>query len=292
MTRTAARRLARRAARVLVAVPLAGLGLALASVSFPHLFGASTLIVRSGSMGRAAPIGSIVVTRTIPATDVRVGTIVAVRPAGASGAVLPTVHRVVQLQPSPEGIVATTKGDANPVADPQPHVLTGPVRVVWFHLPLLGYLVASAQTRAGWVLLIILPATILCTLFLVDLWRPRLEMADNDDRADDSDNDSDNERARLQDDENENLRRQVADLQDDVARLQFAIALARRHECIADESLRFRSAAREGSDVDELRARLSVVTEERDALLEDDRERPAYWRALMRRVVQSSEGPL
>jgi len=290
MTGSAVRRVMRRAARVIVGIPLAGLAAALASVSFPHLFGASTLVVRSGSMGSAAPVGSIVVTRTVPAAHVHVGTVVAVRPAGAPDVVPPTVHRVIKLDPSPDGILATTKGDANPVADPQPHVLTGPVRVAWFDLPLLGYLVATAQTRAGWVLLIILPATILCTLFLVDLWRPAETSAD-DDSADDSDGDSEQALVEARETE-DHLRRQVADLQDDIARLQITVALARRPQYAAsDAGRRFTRPSSEGSDLDELRTRLATVTEEREALLADDRGRPAYWRALMRRVVQSPGGP-
>jgi signal peptidase len=113
----------------------------------PRAFGYTPLVVRSGSMGAAIPVGSLVLAAPVADGDVRVGDPIVV--PGSAGRDAPAVlHRVVALTDR-EGVrVATLKGDANPAPDPRPVPLAGstlrPVRV----LPYVGYAVA---TTTAWV---------------------------------------------------------------------------------------------------------------------------------------------
>jgi signal peptidase I len=134
--------LTRVAARMTLATTLAaGTLLVLA-----HALGWSAMIVRSGSMAPAVPVGSLVVARPVSGGDVRVGDAIAVRRNGTDGAGVTVLHRVVALQERNGQRFAQLKGDANPVADPEPAALTEPVARPVAIIPRAGYAVSALQT--------------------------------------------------------------------------------------------------------------------------------------------------
>ena len=106
--------------------------------------------VQSGSMQPAIAIGSLVVSQ--PATDYKVGEVITFKNAPA-----PTTHRIQEIKDS----VYTTKGDANDSADTEPVRQEQILGKVVLSLPYLGYPVAFAKTQTGFLLLIIIPATII-----------------------------------------------------------------------------------------------------------------------------------
>jgi signal peptidase len=157
---------------------LALVALLLVFVTVSARFGDRSFIVRSGSMGDVAPVGSLVITHPRPRASVHTGTIIAVPPATTSGHAVPTLHRIVSIEHTSDGVVARTKGDANNAVDPDPHVLRPTVLVPAHILPWAGYAVDATQRPAGWLLLILLPGFVLFISALRSIWAPTSEDAD------------------------------------------------------------------------------------------------------------------
>ncbi len=160
----------RRLGYVAFLVSLIALIAALGAAVLPRLTGYGTLVVRGGSMGEAYPTGSLVVSRSMAAKEVRLGDAILVGGENASGRGLPTLHRVVSLSEDGGQIVVQTKGDANETVDPNLYVLNGRVATPVYALPYFGYLVGFVLTQLGWALLVAIPATILCLLVLRSIW--------------------------------------------------------------------------------------------------------------------------
>jgi signal peptidase len=158
--------LARSGAAGLAALALAAACAVLALSTLPRLFGYETLVVLSGSMGDAAPTGSVVVGRRTPAEDVEVGDVILMRREAQP----PVLHRVIEKVRRDGETVVRTKGDANPRPDPDLYVLRGSTTTPALVVPYGGYLLGYASTRVGWLLLVVLPMTVLCALRLVALW--------------------------------------------------------------------------------------------------------------------------
>ena len=160
----------RRLGYVAFLVSLIALIAALGAAVLPRLAGYGTLVVRGGSMGEAYPTGSLVVSRSMAAKEVRVGDAILVGEENAAGKSLPTLHRVVSLSQQGDQIVVQTKGDANETVDPNLYVLNGRVATPVYTLPYLGYLLGFVLTQLGWVLVVAIPATILSLLMLRSIW--------------------------------------------------------------------------------------------------------------------------
>jgi len=109
------------------------------------LFGAAGLLfffhisvqpVLTGSMRPAFGPGSAIVSRSIPVDRIRPGMVVIFVPPGKSASY---AHRVVAVTGSPTHPVLTTKGDANPAADPWRARINAPsIQEVEFGVPWLG----------------------------------------------------------------------------------------------------------------------------------------------------------
>lgn len=152
-----------------IAVGAAALGavVLLAFAFVPTLFGAEALIVTSGSMGDAAPIGSVAVTRLVDGRSVSVGDVISFKYPTSR---IPTTHRVIEVA-TQDGIpVFRTKGDANPAADPVPVPISGRVHRVERVVPYAGRIVVFARTPAGGISLFLVP---IVGLFLDDRRRKR-----------------------------------------------------------------------------------------------------------------------
>jgi len=106
--------------------------------------------VQSGSMQPAIAIGSLVVSQ--PATEYKVGEVITFK-----NAAVPVTHRIQEIKNS----VYTTKGDANDSSDSRPVQPNEILGKIVFSLPWLGLPVAVAKTQAGFILLIVIPATII-----------------------------------------------------------------------------------------------------------------------------------
>jgi signal peptidase len=96
------------------------------------------VVIQTGSMEPAVPVGSLVVARPVAADDVAIGTILVMRPPGRS----PVTHRVIDVDR--ETGLATTRGDANPSNDPDRYRLGDEELVARFVVANGGTLLVAA----------------------------------------------------------------------------------------------------------------------------------------------------
>jgi signal peptidase I len=167
-------RLLRRALNVVLVLALLAAALSFSAVLVPRALGYGTLAVLSGSMGEAAPTGSLVIGSWRSAGEIGVGDVILARRAGRA----PVLHRVISLKRGGGEVVLRLKGDANPAPDPEEYTLPERVMRKDHALPLIGYLVAFLRMPLGWILLVGLPATLIAASVLRDVWRkPETEAA-------------------------------------------------------------------------------------------------------------------
>lgn len=120
----------------------------------PTLLGYESFIVTSGSMGKANPVGSVAVTRMADMRAIREGDVLSFQTESSSR----ITHRVIEVTEEEGQRVFTTKGDANPLPDPEPlRLSSGRVARVEWSVPLAGYLVRYARTPIGGILLFAIP---------------------------------------------------------------------------------------------------------------------------------------
>lgn len=124
--------------------------LALMVIVVPKVAGATPLTILTGSMEPTLPPGTLIVVKSEPLTNIRMGDVMTyqIRPGR------PDVisHRVVGITMNSDGSRSfTTKGDNNSDADPT--VSADQVRgVLWYSLPWLGYVsTAGAAGHGSWL---------------------------------------------------------------------------------------------------------------------------------------------
>lgn len=113
-------------------------------------------VVQSGSMEPVIKTGSIVFIR--PAEEYKVDDIITYHRGKEE---TPTTHRIVEVKKVGGKTLFVTKGDANSTIDmemvPEENVI-GSVRI---HIPFIGYAIAFAREPLGFILLIIVPASLI-----------------------------------------------------------------------------------------------------------------------------------
>jgi len=132
---------------------LAGLGLVavFVAVSALNLPGGWKLVtVQSGSMQPAISVGSLVLVK--PAGEYAVDEVITFKTGRA-----PTTHRINRI----EAGVIITKGDANDTPDSEPVRPENIIGKVVLSLPYAGYPVTFAKSKEGFLLLIVIPATLI-----------------------------------------------------------------------------------------------------------------------------------
>ncbi|WP_175413822.1 signal peptidase I [Rhodococcus erythropolis] len=111
-------------------------------------FGISPLIFKSGSMSPAINTGALAFARTVPASEIQVGDIVSVLDSQGTR----ITHRVESIDQQGNNLaVAELRGDANPIVDPDPYVITEADRV-FFSINRLGYVAVWLSGPSGLVL--------------------------------------------------------------------------------------------------------------------------------------------
>ncbi len=99
------------------------------------------VVITTGSMGDAAPTGSLIVAGPRAADDIAVGDVVVMRRAGSA----PITHRVIELRDDGDGRYALTKGDANADPDPTAYRLSDEELVARWTVPGLGSALESLR---------------------------------------------------------------------------------------------------------------------------------------------------
>ena len=109
--------------------------------------------VYTGSMEPAIPVGSVVVIKPVDPESLREGDIICFELSGPTS----ITHRIINV--TEEGFI--TKGDAN--EDPDTWIVKkeNVIGKAIFTIPYLGYLVHFVRTPLGFILLIVLPASLI-----------------------------------------------------------------------------------------------------------------------------------
>lgn len=119
--------------------------------TFPRAF-----IVQSGSMEPIIRTGSVVI--TLPKPEYLVGDVVTFRPNGRKNLV---THRIKDVKNTDSGPVYATQGDANNTPDNWELKSEDVIGNVFFTMPYVGYVADYAKKPYGFILLVIVPATII-----------------------------------------------------------------------------------------------------------------------------------
>jgi signal peptidase I len=126
--------------------------------------------VKSESMKPAFNMGDMIITGPLGgplSPELKPGVIVTYRLGQTT-----VSHRVLSL----DGNTLITGGDAVNHPDPQP-VATSQLKGIYlFKIPVLGYLSSFSHTKAGWFLLVILPAALLEALIVREIIKEALSV--------------------------------------------------------------------------------------------------------------------
>lgn len=148
----------------------AAAALLIASIAFTivlSLDGQSSYVVRGTSMQPTIRPGSLVITRPVPAAQVRPMDVIVVAPRWAQLGAEPKfiIHRLLRVTPTEDGVFGYTWGDGTALPDPEPALLGNDVPVVETVIPLLGHLYGLMPSGAipALALLVILPLLLLTT---------------------------------------------------------------------------------------------------------------------------------
>jgi len=113
------------------------------------------------------PIGSVVVTKSVEASAIKVGDIITFKTGTEADKVV--THRVVVVSNDNGALSFRTAGDANANPDANAVLAENVVERVWFHVPFLGYLSFFVTTKLGFILLIVLPGIFIISLEIRDI---------------------------------------------------------------------------------------------------------------------------
>ena len=140
-------------------------------------FNITPLIFKSGSMSPTIDTGALAFARTVPASEVQVGDIVSVYDSQGTR----ITHRVETIEQQGNNLaIAQLRGDANPITDPDPYVITEADRV-FFSVDRLGYVAVWLSGPSGFVL----GAIAVCGLSYI-AFRPRKKRSNSGPGEDDT----------------------------------------------------------------------------------------------------------
>ncbi len=133
-----------RSGVLILAAAVAAVGVIILGVSL--VVGLRPLGVTSRSMEPGLPVGCLVVSQEVPATQVQVGAIVTLQRLRGAG---PVTSRVVKATALGSGAVEfVLRGDADPRDDPEPYVASTAGAYV-MQVPWVGGVVTFFQGKAG-----------------------------------------------------------------------------------------------------------------------------------------------
>lgn len=130
-------------------------------------FGLQMHSVMSGSMEPTMKAGGMVVCKSTPIDQIKVGDIIGFSTDGSKE----ITHRVMDIWEKDGQLWFQTKGDANDSPDADPVSPNSPaVERVVFHIPYVGFFAVFMRGRLAFLLFICIPALILLFLLTRDLW--------------------------------------------------------------------------------------------------------------------------
>jgi signal peptidase I len=166
--------------RLPVMRPLAGTVIAWALIGFmlslfaaavvPLAVGLHVYVTHSGSMAPTIDTGDLVVSRTISPAEAEVGDIVTFKDPDGGGELIS--HRVRAAGERDGRAYFVTRGDANSSSERWNVAESGRIGKIVYRIPKLGFAFGGIGTRAGKIVLVVLPALLLLAIGLVRIWWP------------------------------------------------------------------------------------------------------------------------
>ncbi|HKS99865.1 MAG TPA: signal peptidase I [Rugosimonospora sp.] len=153
----------RAASAILGLVVVAALAMIVAG-----LFGVRLVVIESGSMTPTIRTGDAVLSRSMPATQIRPGQIVTFNHPLLH---MPVTHRVVRVHAADGWIEVTTKGDANHDTESWRVPVTGRVGHTLFRIPAAGYVLRAVTLRTAGLAALVLALACLGVAGLRRIWR-------------------------------------------------------------------------------------------------------------------------
>ena len=141
------------------------------AIAVPGLLGFHPLTVLSGSMEPAIHTGDVVVAQEISALEARIGDVVVFRDPDDQRILI--THRVRAIRVASGVVHFTTKGDANNTVERWTVPADGSVGLVRFDVRRLGFALVWGSSRAGRLMLLVLPALLIGAHELLRIWRPQ-----------------------------------------------------------------------------------------------------------------------
>lgn len=114
------------------------LGVLVVTVLVPRVAGATPFTVLTGSMEPNLPPGTLIVTKPVPAEDIKIGEVVTFQIESGKPQVV--THRVIAVRQTEKGQPEfLTQGDANSIPDEGWRPAESVRGVLWYAVPKLGY---------------------------------------------------------------------------------------------------------------------------------------------------------
>jgi len=129
------------------------------------------MVVRSGSMEPSVKMGSIVLVK--PSANYSVDDIISFNAGfrGPDGKDVPVTHRVIEMRVDQGDPIYVTKGDANEDPDTRELNHRNVIGKVLISVPYIGYAVEAARTPYGFLILILIPASIIAYSQVIKIWK-------------------------------------------------------------------------------------------------------------------------
>lgn len=141
---------------------------AMSVLGLPQNFRA--FVVQSGSMEPAVKTGSLIFVKPFP--EYRLGDIVTFKSGPDVDIKNPRgtiTHRLVEIKKDGDLLFYVTKGDANDTPDAEVRPSDYVIGKVVFSVPYIGFPVGYAKTQNGFILLVVIPATIIIYSELINI---------------------------------------------------------------------------------------------------------------------------
>lgn len=137
----------------------------------PKVFGHEIMTVLSGSMEPGIKTGSIIGVKPVQdAAKFKSGDVITFKSSDDPNKLI--THRIIEVQQVDSGVQYITKGDNNDAKDPQP-VTPGNIvgEYTGFTIPLIGKIFTFIQSKAGAVILLIVPGVLMVLWSIYCVWK-------------------------------------------------------------------------------------------------------------------------
>ena len=161
------RRVCTRAVNVLVTAVIVVLFLCQGAMGLLP-FRASYIL--TGSMSPGMPVGSLVMTRKVPASQIHKGDVITFPDPDKPG--VDVTHRVAAIEITDKGAAFLTKGDANTTLDAWRVPREGLIYRRVFSIAHVGFIFGWMHTPTTHLLVTLFPAFALATWILIWVWKP------------------------------------------------------------------------------------------------------------------------